>query len=84
MLRTSHQIDAKKVIAWVREHGRAYGLDPTRLFFTGSLFGANLAGLCTLTPNDPNSSPASNAPTPKSPVRLPYGYYGHYFGEAPH
>lgn len=48
-----HQIDAKKVIAWVREHAPEYGADPSRLFVAGSSAGSNLASLCALTPNDP-------------------------------
>lgn len=79
-----HQIDAKKVIAWVREHGDAYGADPTRLFVSGSSAGANIAGLCAFTPNDPMFQPGFEAAdTTVTGAILLYGYYGHYFGENP-
>ncbi|QDP98969.1 alpha/beta hydrolase [Microlunatus elymi] len=79
-----HQIDAKKVVAWVREHGAAYGADPSRLFVSGSSAGANLAGLCALTPNDPRFQPGfESADTSVSGAILLYGFYGRYFGEEP-
>lgn len=79
-----HQIDAKKVIAWVREHGHAYGMDPTQLFVAGSSAGANLAGLCAFTPNDPKFQPGfEHVDTEITGAVLLCGYYGHYFGEAP-
>lgn len=79
-----HQIDAKKLIAWAREHGHAYGMDPTRLFVAGSSAGANLAGLCAFTPNDPKFQPGfEHVDTEITGAVLLYGYYGHYFGEAP-
>lgn len=79
-----HQIDAKKVIAWVREHGRSYGMDPTRLFVSGSSAGANLAGVCAFTPNDPVFQPGfEDSDTAVTGAILLYGYYGHYFGDAP-
>ncbi|ROS75497.1 alpha/beta hydrolase [Cellulomonas sp. PhB143] len=79
-----HQIDAKKVIAWVRERGAAYGADPSRLFVAGSSAGANIAGVCALTPNDPMFQPGfESADTTVTGAVLLYGYYGHYFGEEP-
>ncbi|MFF2268793.1 alpha/beta hydrolase [Cellulosimicrobium cellulans] len=79
-----HQIDAKKVIAWVREHGRGHGADPTRVFVAGSSAGANIAGLCALTPGDPRFQPGfEQADTSVSGAILLYGYYGHYFGAEP-
>lgn len=79
-----HQIDAKKVIAWVREHGDDYGLDATRLFVSGSSAGANLAGLCAFTPNDPRFQPGfENIDTTVSGAILLYGYYGYYFADEP-
>ncbi|GIG68120.1 alpha/beta hydrolase [Phytomonospora endophytica] len=79
-----HQIDAKKVIAWVREHGGEYGADPSRLFVAGSSAGSNMAGLCALTPNDPRFQPGfESVDTSVTGAVCLYGYYGHYFGEAP-
>ena len=79
-----HQIDAKKVIAWAREHAAAYGADPSRLFVAGSSAGSNLAGLCALTPNDPMFQPGfESADTSVTAAICLYGYYGHYFGDPP-
>ncbi|MFI9600903.1 alpha/beta hydrolase [Streptomyces sp. NPDC052043] len=79
-----HQIDAKKVIAWVREHGVEYGADPSRLFVAGSSAGSNMAGLCALTPNDPAFQPGfESADTSVTAAICLYGYYGRYFGDPP-
>ncbi|MGW4499760.1 alpha/beta hydrolase [Micromonospora sp. NPDC004336] len=79
-----HQIDAKKVIAWVRTNGHAYGADASRLFVSGSSAGANIAGLCALTPNDPTFQPGfESVDTTVTGAICLYGYYGHYFGEEP-
>jgi hypothetical protein len=56
--RGEHLIDAKKVLAWVHRHGRAYGADPSVLFMSGNSAGAHLTALCALTQNEPVSSPA--------------------------
>src|SRR5262245_3296642 len=50
-------VDVKKVIAWVREHGREYGADPTAVFLAGSSAGGHLASMAALTPNDPAFQP---------------------------
>jgi alpha/beta hydrolase fold len=50
-------VDVKKVIAWVRENGRAYGADPAVLLLAGSSAGAQLAALAALTPGDPAYQP---------------------------
>ena len=42
-------IDARKVIAWVREHGSDYGADPDVLFVAGSSAGGHLASTAALT-----------------------------------
>ncbi|MFJ8888727.1 alpha/beta hydrolase [Streptomyces sp. NPDC102402] len=79
-----HQIDAKKVIAWAREHASAYGADPSKLFVAGSSAGSNLAALCALTPNDPAFQPGfESADTSVTAAICLYGYYGHYFGDPP-
>lgn len=79
-----HQIDAKKVIAWAREHASEYGADPSRLFVAGSSAGSNLAAHCALTPNDPVYQPGfESADTSVTAAICLYGYYGHFFGEEP-
>ena len=52
-----HLVDAKRVIAWVREHGPGYGADPAALFVAGSSAGGHLAAMTALTPNDPTFQP---------------------------
>jgi acetyl esterase/lipase len=52
-----HLIDVKKVIAGVREHGHAYGADPTMVFVAGSSARGHLAALAAPTPNDPAFQP---------------------------
>jgi len=46
-------MDVEKVIAWVREHGREYGADPTSLFLAGSSAGGQLALRAALAPDEP-------------------------------
>jgi len=79
-----HQIDGKKVIAWVRAHGAEYGADPSTVFVAGSSAGANIAGVCAFTPNDPMFQPGfESVDTTVTGAVLLYGYYGHYFGAPP-
>jgi acetyl esterase/lipase len=70
-------IDVKKVIAWVGEHGREYGLDPSAVFLAGSSAGGHLASLAAFTPNDPLFQPGfEGADTSVAGVITLYGYYG--------
>jgi acetyl esterase/lipase len=72
-----HQIDAKKVIAWVREHGHEYGADPAVVFVAGSSAGGHLAAMAALTPNDPRFQPGfEGADTSVTAAVCLYGYYG--------
>jgi acetyl esterase/lipase len=72
-----HQIDAKKVIAWVREHGHEYGADPAVVFVAGSSAGGHLAAMAALTPNDPAFQPGfERADTSVTAAICLYGYYG--------
>lgn len=72
-----HHLDAKKVIAWAREHGREYGADPAMLFVVGSSAGGHLAALAALTPNDPTFQPGfEHAETSVTAAICLYGYYG--------
>jgi len=69
--------DAKKVIAWVRQHGAAYGADPSVLIVAGSSAGAHLAAMAALTAGDPAFQPGfEQADTSVSAAVCLYGYYG--------
>src|SRR5262245_4343395 len=70
-------IDVKKVIAWVQEHGREYGADPTADFLAGSSAGGHLASLAALTPNDRVFQPGfEGANTSVAAIISISGYYG--------
>jgi acetyl esterase/lipase len=75
-----HLVDAKKVIAWVREHGHEYGADPSVLFMSGSSAGGHMASMAALTPNDPVFQPGfEQADTSVTAVISLYGFYGYYY-----
>ncbi len=70
-------IDAKQVIAWVRDHAGEYGLDPALLVVAGSSAGAHLASMAALTANDPRFQPGfEDADTSVSAAVCLYGFYG--------
>lgn len=70
-------VDVKRVIAWVREHGREYGADPAVVFVAGSSAGGHLAALAALTPNEPAFQPGfEEADTSVIAAISLYGYYG--------
>ncbi|MEW2353091.1 alpha/beta hydrolase [Spirillospora sp. NPDC029432] len=78
---TDHLVDAKKAIAWVREHGHAYGADPATVFVAGGSAGAHMASIAALTPNEPALQPGfDDADTSVSGAICLYGYYGNYYG----
>jgi acetyl esterase/lipase len=71
-------IDVKMAIAWIREHAREYGADPSAVFVAGSSAGGYLASLAALTANDPEFQPGlEGADTSVAGAILLYGYYGH-------
>ncbi|TDD74334.1 alpha/beta hydrolase [Actinomadura darangshiensis] len=77
-----HLIDAKKVIAWVREHGHEYGADPSTLFVSGSSAGGHLASMAALTPSDPAFQPGfEDADTSVTGAISLYGYHGGIGGD---
>ena len=80
-----HLVDAKKVIAWVREHGAAYGADPSVIVVGGSSAGGNLASTAALTPNEPRFQPGfEHADTSVTAAVCLYAYLGDYHhGEDP-
>jgi acetyl esterase/lipase len=70
-------IDAKKVIAWVREHGHDYGVDAEAIFLAGSSAGAHLASTAALTANDPGFQPGfEHVDTSVRAAIALSGYYG--------
>jgi len=70
-------IDVKKVIAWVREHGPEYGVDPNAIFVAGSSLGGHLASLAAFTPGESALQPGfETADTSVAGVISLYGYYG--------
>jgi len=74
-----HLTDAKKVIAWVREHGATYGADPSVLVVAGSSAGGNLAATAALTANDARFQPGfEGVDTSVTAAVSLYGYYGPY------
>jgi acetyl esterase/lipase len=72
-----HLIDAKKVIAWAREHARDYGADPSVVLVAGSSSGGQLAALAALTSNDPRYQAGfEHADTSVNAAICLHGYYG--------
>ncbi len=77
-----HLTDAKKVLVWVHEHGRAYGADPTTLFMSGSSAGAHLTALCALTQNEPHFQPGFEAADTSVTAAIGLnGWFGGYYDE---
>jgi acetyl esterase/lipase len=74
-------IDAKKAIAWVRDHAGEYGGDPRTIVASGSSAGGHLASMLAFTPNDPEFQPGfETADTSISAAIGFYGYYGRVAG----
>lgn len=72
-----HLVDAKRVIAWVREHGAEHGADPETVLVAGSSAGGHLAATAALTPNDPEFQPGfEHADTSVAAAVCLYGFYG--------
>jgi len=70
-------IDAKRVIAWLRDHAGDYDADPGTIVAAGGSAGAHLAAMCGLTPNDPTFQPGfERADTTVTAAIGLYGYYG--------
>ena len=71
------QVDAKRAIAWAREHAAEYGADPSLLVVAGDSAGAHLASMAALTANDPVFQPGfEHADTSVSAAVCLYGFYG--------
>jgi acetyl esterase/lipase len=77
-----HLVDAKRAIAWAREHAEEFGGDPERVFVAGSSAGGHLAAFAALTPNDASFQPGFEAAdTSVSAAICLYGYLGNYYGQ---
>lgn len=80
-----HLIDAKRVLAWVREHAADFGADPSTLVMAGSSAGAHLAAVAALSPNEAAFQPGfEHADTSVAAAVCLYGYYGIYYGRDEH
>ena len=70
-------LDAKRAIAWAREHAAEYGADPTQVFLAGCSAGGHLAVSAALTPNQPRFQPGfEQVDTTVAGVVSLYGYLG--------
>jgi acetyl esterase/lipase len=70
-------IDAKLIVAWVRDHAEEHGADPGTIVVAGGSAGANLALTCALTANDQAFQPGfEDADTSVAAAIGLYGYYG--------
>ncbi|MCW5952670.1 MAG: alpha/beta hydrolase [Propionibacteriaceae bacterium] len=77
-------IDAKRVIAWLRTEGSAYGLDASTVVASGGSAGAHLAVNCALSAGQPELQPGfEEVDTSVAAVIGLYGYYGRAFGQHP-
>jgi len=73
----NHLVDAKRAIAWTREHSDELGADPHRIVVAGGSAGANLAAMCALTADQPGFQPGfERADTSVAAAVTLYGYYG--------
>lgn len=70
-------VDAKRAIAWAREHAGDHGADPSQVFLVGCSAGGHMAVSAALTPNDPRFQPGfEDADTTVAGVVSLYGYLG--------
>jgi acetyl esterase/lipase len=81
----AHLIAVKRAIAWVREHARKYGGDPSFLMIAGNSAGGHLSALAALTPNDPAFQPgfedADTSVQAAAPIYGVYDFSGAMLGE---
>ncbi|MFJ6462494.1 alpha/beta hydrolase [Streptomyces sp. NPDC091387] len=81
----AHLIDAKKVIAWAREHAAEYGAAPeASVFVSGSSAGGHMAAQAALTPNEPSYQPGfEEADTSVTGAIALNGFLAEYFDGDP-
>jgi acetyl esterase/lipase len=71
-----HLVDVKRAIAWIREHGKEHGADPSFIAITGGSAGGHLTALAALTPNDPEYQPGFEEADTELQAAVPfYGVY---------
>ena len=76
-----HLTDVKAVLAWIRDHSMAYGMDPDAVVVSGGSAGGHLATMAGLTQNDPRyQSGFEDADTSVQAVASFYGWYDGYYG----
>ncbi|MFI2485632.1 alpha/beta hydrolase [Promicromonospora kroppenstedtii] len=79
-----HVVDAKRLVAWVREHAAEWGADPERIVLSGSSAGAHMSAMAAFTHGDPAYQPGfEEADTSVSAVVSLGGYLGRYFDDRP-
>lgn len=70
-------VDAKRVIAWAREHALEHGADPAQIFLLGCSAGGHMAVSAALTPNQSRFQPGfEHVDTTVAGVVSIYGYLG--------
>lgn len=72
----AHIVDAKRALAWVRQHIAEYGGDPGFVAVTGGSAGGHLTSLVALTPNQPEFQPGFEQIDTTVQAAVPY--YGKY------
>jgi acetyl esterase/lipase len=71
-----HIIAVKQAIAWIREHARDYGGDPSFIMISGNSAGGHLSSLAALTPNEPAYQPGFESADTTIQAAAPiYGVY---------
>jgi len=79
--------DVKRAIAWLKAHGRSYGVNPERIALIGASAGGQIALLAAYAPSHPQLTPSELAGSDTA-VRGVVSYYGptdlmlyyHYLG----
>lgn len=72
----THLLDCKAALCWIREQGRAYGMNADFVAVTGGSAGGHLAALMGLTANRPEYQPLH--PTTDTSVQACVPFYGIY------
>lgn len=72
----AHIVDAKRALAWVREHIAEHGGDPAFVAVTGGSAGGHLTSLVALTSNEPAFQPGFEHVDTTVQAAVPY--YGKY------
>lgn len=76
-----HVEDVRRLVAWVRRHGEAWGADPGRIVLSGSSAGAHMSALAACAPEGERTF--EGVDTSVSAVVGLGGYWGRYFGRGP-